>query len=216
MARMRLEKQLLRIAKRTRRSVVLLVKRTQKQAVRRYNQARRKALRKSKRGAKVTRKAVRNLMKSIRVNYKKHKDQDRNYRNRVRQIQKLARMHIRVGIVDGSASKGTLTVARVGTFHEFGLGVPRRSFIRDWYDPNVERIRARAARVSELVIAGTSSAEKGGNLLGAWAQGEIQQRISDGIGPALAAATIKRKKSDKQLIDTGQLRSSITFKVEFK
>lgn len=204
-------------------SVARKLNRLRKQAVRKFNAAKRKALRRSNRGAREAQKGIKRLMKSIKVGYKKHRDKDKTYRARVREIQKLARMKVHVGVLDrGNAMKGSrsgklaagLTVREVAAFHEFGLGVPRRSFIRDWYDPNVARIRARAARVSELVIRGERKAKQGGELLGLWAQGEIQQRIADGIGPKLELATIKRKGSNKPLIDTGQLRSSITFKVE--
>ena len=49
--------------------------------------------------------------------------------------------------------------------------------------------------------------------IGLWAQSEIQQRISDGIPPQNAPYTINKKGSSTPLVDTGQLRSSISFKV---
>jgi hypothetical protein len=41
----------------------------------------------------------------------------------------------------------------------------------------------------------------------------VQMRISQGIPPALAQATVDRKKSSVPLVDTGQLRSAITWQV---
>jgi hypothetical protein len=194
------------------------VKRAQKKAVKVYADAKRKAMRKTSAAAKQTRKGINGLMKSIKTFRKKHKDRDKGFRKRLKEIQKLARLQLRIGVLSAGEAEHKdspgLTVREVGTFHEFGLGVPRRSFIRDWYDPNVGRIKSRATRVSELVVSGKSTTERAAALLGVWAQGEIQKRMSEGIGPPLAATTIKRKGSSKQLIDTGQLRSSITFEVK--
>lgn len=50
--------------------------------------------------------------------------------------------------------------------------------------------------------------------VGLWAQGSIQQRISDGIPPPNAESTIRRKGSSTPLIDTGQLRTSIKYRVK--
>ena len=201
------------------------VKEAQKRAVKVYKQARRKSTKQSKVVANTARKGIKALMKSVKVFQKKVKDRDKVYRKRVREIKKLSRLRLRIGVLAaGDAEhKGSpgLTVREVGTFHELGLGVPRRSFIRDWYDPNVARIRARAGRVSELVVSGQRTTKVAASLLGLWAQGEIQERITQGIAPPLAVSTILRRKHAPTregktiaLIDTGQLRSSITFEVK--
>jgi hypothetical protein len=44
--------------------------------------------------------------------------------------------------------------------------------------------------------------------------GVIKQRIANGIAPPNSPYTIARKGSSKPLIDTGQLRNSITYQVE--
>jgi hypothetical protein len=47
-----------------------------------------------------------------------------------------------------------LTVAQVASYHEFGLGVPRRSFIRDYVDQDAEQIRQRLRKVAKDVGEG--------------------------------------------------------------
>ena len=195
-------------------------------AKRALQKATRHALKRSKKSLREARRAVVSTVKSTRIALKKFKDRDKGYTKRLREIQRFNRTRVQVGILSsgrGAASKGSadgklsgLSVLEVGTFHEFGLGVPRRSFIRDWYSENQEPSAKRLRVCSELVVSGKKSAVGAAELLGLWAQGSIQARIA--AGPSdwapLAASTIKRKGSAKALIDTGQLRSSITFTVE--
>jgi hypothetical protein len=117
-----------------------------------------------------------------------------------------------VGIHDeeGSAehSDGGTTVADIGTFHEFGLGVPQRSFIRDWVDENEADIAKVQEKLGVAILKGKVAPEQALERLGVYAVGSIQQRMTQGIGEAKADG------SPATLIDTGVLRSSITYKVE--
>lgn len=115
---------------------------------------------------------------------------------------------------EGEATQGRMTVAEIATINEFGLGVPERSFIRDWYDTNEATNRANLSKVAAAVLRGEYTPEAGLGRLGALFQGQIQARISGGIPPPNAASTIARKGSSTPLIDTGQLRSSILWRVE--
>jgi hypothetical protein len=128
----------------------------------------------------------------------------------------------------GRAVGGDLTVAQVGTFHEFGVepfqmpsgamhaGIPQRSFIRAWYDESQEFVRETLMSQMKLVIKGKLTAEKAGERIALAFEGSMKRRISKGIAPPLAASTIEAKGSSKPLIDQGQLRNSIRGKAEFK
>jgi hypothetical protein len=124
---------------------------------------------------------------------------------------------VRVGVIGREAQErgknGGSTVGEIASYHEFGLGVPRRSFIRDYVDQNRLAITAKIDAIGGRIVGGLDP-KKGMDLLGLYLVGEIQDRISDHIPPPLAESTIERKGSDTPLIDTGQLRSSITHAVE--
>lgn len=108
-----------------------------------------------------------------------------------------------------------LSIAEVATFHEFGLGVPRRSFIADWFDETKEEKQAQFRAMAKAIVKGTvPSVEIGLQRLGALYVGQVQKRIADGIEPPLAESTIKHKGSSVPLIGTGVMRSAITFKIE--
>lgn len=146
-------------------------------------------------------------------------DRDRGFQKVLRNVNAAARgQTARVGVLgsDGEAAHGdsTLTVAAVAFFHEMGLGVPERSWLRAWFDENESRIKADISRATRVVIRGRMTADQALSQLAARYVGEIQQRIADGINPPLEQSTIDRKGSDVPLIDTGQLRSAISWVLE--
>ena len=108
-----------------------------------------------------------------------------------------------------TAPAPTITTADIALWHELGLGVPQRSWLRAWFDGNTRKLIRKAQE--SFKKKGVNA--KGLNLLGLWIVGEIQQRIADGIRPSNAESTIARKGSSKPLIDTGQFRTSITHRL---
>ena len=130
---------------------------------------------------------------------------------------------VRVGILSDAPKKeregatGKLSLLEVAAVHEFGApraGIPARSFIRGTIDERTEDI-ARLERVMlAKVVAGDIALKPALDAIGAKVAGWIQQRIAAGIEPALSPATVAKKKSSTPLVDTGQLRSAVTWLVE--
>lgn len=120
---------------------------------------------------------------------------------------------VSVGVFDGGSYDNGMTVVRVAEIHEFGLGVPRRSFLADWVDQNRDTIVARQRDFAIKILAGKLTVPQAWDQFGAWAVGQIRERITSGIEPALADSTIDRKGSSTPLIDTGQLWQSIAARV---
>lgn len=126
---------------------------------------------------------------------------------------------ITVGIhaAEGSApvpgGKGT-TLVEVGTWNEFGTdSIPSRSFIREWFDEYLPLNTDAKRKLMRQVVEGRRDVPWVLRTLGVLFVGQIQQRIAQGIDPANAESTIARKGSDTPLINTGQLRSGITYEV---
>lgn len=157
----------------------------------------------------------------------KVKDVDHGYKNLVELLFKGQKPKIEVGILaaDGAvahvpegqeAPKQALTVADVATMHEFGLGVPERSFLRAWFDKyQGQAVQALTRLMQESIRTnGKPSPEQTLNQTGAWIAGKIQQYINASqVKPELAESTIKRKGSSVPLKDTGQLVSAISFRI---
>ena len=117
---------------------------------------------------------------------------------------------------EGCKSHGHFTVAQIGAVHEYGSpehNIPQRSFIRDTHDLNLRMNRQWMKQVQERVLKGELTQHQALTLMGEVGAKQMVSRINLGIPPGLKPATIKRKKSSKPLIDTGQLKGSIGFKV---
>lgn len=151
------------------------------------------------------------------------RDRDRGAAALVRKSGKRAR--VKVGVIGQEAAKrkrqpagsGTVvsdeTVIDIATKHEFGIGVPQRSFIAGYADESESINKRRLRNVMMQVIKGMPM-DVALETFGLVIVGEMQERISNRIPPPLSQARIKVKGSDVPLIDTGQLRSSITHRVE--
>lgn len=142
--------------------------------------------------------------------------------NKLEAIRTFEQYELAVGILsDGKAGDdhGGITVLFIASIHEFGApdaGIPARSFVRGYVDENGPKIRAVQAKLSRMALDGKISVPNALNQLGAFVAGGMQQRIADGIMPPLSPVTIEAKGSSTPLIDTGQLRSSITWLVRRK
>lgn len=106
-----------------------------------------------------------------------------------------------------------LTVSALAAIHEYGLGVPERSFLRAWFDENAEKIRQAINVMVKAIAAGRITKAQAMAQLGLKFVGEIQARIARNIPPPLAQKTIDRKGSSVALIDTGVLRSWIAYTI---
>lgn len=146
------------------------------------------------------------------------KDADKGYRRLHRYLKRVNKT-LTVGIHEDEGAKShsnsRLSVAEIGTVHEFGVPgkTPQRSFIRGWYDERSATVLYWMRKLAEGVKTGKYTAEKGLSIIGLRMVAGIQQRIASNIPPPLKQSTIDRKGSSVALIDTGQLRSSIGFRV---
>lgn len=147
------------------------------------------------------------------------RDIDHGYRKLVESVYGLRAPKIDVGILaaDGAAAYAGgdgATVLEVAMWNEFGAGhVPERSFIRAWFDENEDACGRAVVAMMRAVLAGRYTSKQAVELLAQRFVAEIQRRMAQGIPPPNAPSTVAAKGSDKPLIDTGQLRSSISYLV---
>lgn len=143
-------------------------------------------------------------------------DNDRGWERLRKLTHELAvrRRRVTVGVHADQASRSDeLDNIDIGTIHEYGLGVPERSFIRATIDEHAERYTKQAKELLGRVLDGKLSADDALALLGEVVKRDIIQRINEGIDPPNAPATIAEKGSSKPLIDTGSLKQSIDYVV---
>ena len=105
------------------------------------------------------------------------------------------------------------TVAEIAMSHEFGLGVPQRSFLRSTVDEHGDKYARIAENGLGKAIDGTGTVAGALDLVGVVVKGDVQVKIEEIREPAHSEATIAKKGSSNPLIDTGHMRQSIDYKV---
>lgn len=137
-----------------------------------------------------------------------------------RMKQARGRSVVKVGIQEtAGAHQGegddSLSVADVGSFHEFGTDtIPQRSFIRAPIQDNRADLQTIQRKLLREVMLGGKTTGEALALIGEKAQSDMIAAINAGIEPGLEPATIAAKGSSTPLIDSGQLKQSIRYKVE--
>ncbi|USK71759.1 hypothetical protein [Peribacillus asahii] len=93
------------------------------------------------------------------------------------------------------------------------VNIPERSFIRSTFDENERDWSEFIEDQIEKLLSLEITAEQLFERLGALIVGEIQKKMTDIRTPANAALTVANKGSSNPLIDTGELRRHVTWKV---
>lgn len=151
---------------------------------------------------------------------------DTGYKKAMETFKKFSnKPSVKIGVMESSGPhKDTdgLTVVEVATFHEFGgenNQPPERSFIRSTVDQNHESYVQKAQVLQQKCVMQELTVDKALSILGEVIQAGIVKTINDGIEPELSEATLKAKTVNGKvgttpLVDTGQLKQSIRYKVE--
>ena len=147
-------------------------------------------------------------------------DKDLGWKKILRNMRKIDAKAVKVGIQDGDkTSDGKESLAYIASLHEFGSPggkIPERSFIRTAIDKNEHKINNLSDGLALKILDRSVTVRGALDLIGLKVTGMIQEQITDGDYVPLAPATIKRKGSDKPLIDTGHMRQSVRHVIEDK
>ena len=98
----------------------------------------------------------------------------------------------------------------------WGGPIPPRPFLSNAMRANRGKYRAAMRAGARDALMGSSSLTQVVSKLGILAQGDIQGEITSLRSPPNSPVTIRRKGSSNPLIDTGQMRQSVTWKLEDK
>jgi len=138
----------------------------------------------------------------------------------LKNLEKAKRGYVAVGLpseeVGGTVYGDGQTVAQVGAQHEYGAGVPRRSFLRTPFDIKKDDLDKAIAKQFEDVFKRGKKAEQALGLIGTVAVNVVKGAfLTRGYGewPDITEDTKDAKGSSQVLIDTGTLRNSITYVV---
>lgn len=146
----------------------------------------------------------------------------------LKMISELSTKQVEIGILGegagGAGHKGSdMTVLGIATVHEYGvtisyskggsITIPERSFIRAGFDANEPKFQKEGQALLEQVISMDVSTDAFFNALGESIVGTMQEFLTNLSSPPNSSVTVGLKGSSSPLIDTGQLRDSIEYKV---
>ncbi len=146
-------------------------------------------------------------------------DIDFGYERIIQGLEKLGGKTVSVGVFAdaGKADDDKTDLVDIAIWNEYGSekkNIPARPFLRIATDENEKAWNIMAEKMVGMVIDGLLGSDQSLELLGNKAVGDVQEVIGSNKLIANAPRTIKKKKSDSPLIDTGRLRQSIKFKIE--
>lgn len=127
-------------------------------------------------------------------------------------LQRLAEMEVAVGFQsDGESYEDGTSVAEVAAYNELGSSsVPARPFMRQSFENHKDDLKAACERVNRTLASG-GNLETALDQLGVATKALVQEEIVDGEFTPNAESTIRKKGSDKPLIDTGTMRQSVNY-----
>jgi hypothetical protein len=125
----------------------------------------------------------------------------------------LDAMHVKVGFPTGAATSDVILRA-IWNHYGTSRGIPPRPFLDLAMSQNLDSYRAVLRQSASSVLNGDAKLSSVMQRLGIQAQGDIQVSLTELRTPPNAPATIRAKGSSNPLIDTGEMRAAVTFKVE--
>ena len=134
------------------------------------------------------------------------------------EIEKLKTLHVKIGFQQGENSEEDgADICDIALFNELGTSItPSRPFMRDAVDKHKDEINRFLDQQFTLLASGRTDAENMMRSIGVYVKGLVQKEIVEGYFVPNAPSTIKRKGSDKPLIDTGTMRQSVNFVITRK
>lgn len=124
-----------------------------------------------------------------------------------------------IGKNNGDGEKPTIGMADLATIHEYGApgaNIPERSFLRASLADNQQRYLQFLQLNIKPVLTGQTTMYQVWDKLGMIAQTDVQKYMIQGDFVPLKERTIKRKKSSAPLIDSGQMRQAVTYRVNMQ
>lgn len=135
----------------------------------------------------------------------------------MKELRKLAELEVHIGYQRGEETvvsddgKSRADLVDIAMWNELGtVNIPSRPFMRDSVDKHMDDISHMITAQKEELLNG-SSARKILETIGLFQQDLIQTEIEQGDFVANAPSTIKKKGSDKPLIDTGTMKNSVHY-----
>lgn len=120
---------------------------------------------------------------------------------------------VKVGFPAGKVDSLNISKA-IWNHYGTSRGIPPRPFLLNAMRRHRAKYLQAMKSAGAQILRGTMDSRTALNRLGIMAQGDVQQEINMTMTPPNAAATIRAKGSSHPLIDTGEMKGKVTWKVD--
>lgn len=136
----------------------------------------------------------------------------------MKELRELAELEVRIGYqreqgagATAGDDKPRADLVDIAMWNELGtVNIPSRPFMRDSADKHMEAINHMLMAQKDALLKGATAREIL-NTIGLFQQDLVQTEIDQGDFVANARSTIRKKGSDKPLIDTGTMKNSVHY-----
>lgn len=130
------------------------------------------------------------------------------------ELKELASLEVRIGFQHGIAQEENgADICDIAAWNELGTEhAPSRPFMRNSVDKHLPAINHMMMSQKDALLSG-ATAKYILNTVGLFQKDLMQTEIEQGDFVANAPETIRRKGSDKPLIDTGQMKNSVNYQI---
>lgn len=136
----------------------------------------------------------------------------------MKELRELAELEVRIGYqreqgagTNTDDDKPRANLVDIAMWNELGtVNSPSRPFMRDSVDKHMDEIGQMVMAQKDALLDG-ATAKDILNTIGLFQQDLMQTEIEQGDFEANAPATIRKKGSDKPLIDTGTMKNSVHY-----
>lgn len=91
---------------------------------------------------------------------------------------------------------------------------PPRPFLSQRLNGELPAVKRVIAKLAKAIMKGLITPEQAAKFLGEWGRSEVVEGINTREYAPNAASTIAKKGSDSALIDTGELKAAISFRIK--
>jgi HK97 gp10 family phage protein len=152
-------------------------------------------------------------------------EKDLGWAKITKELEKEKDAYVKIGVLSTAGQYeegGKANLADVATFNEFGTkDIPPRPFMKQAFDNNQREVNGFIDKQYNSVLTGKQSIKGGLQRIGAFFEGKVKKIFRDGSFEPNKPETIKKKtragkKGTTPLVNTGQLRGSISHEVVMK
>ena len=142
-------------------------------------------------------------------------DRDLGYNRIIRDLEKLYGMEVVAGMLkDSGKAENGASYVDIATWHEYGTGhIPSRPFIRISADTNKAAWAKLAQQCVNGVIDGDSPRDAA-QVVGHRMVEDIRKVFGSSELKANAPSTARKKGRNEPLVDSGEMRRRVNFRIE--